>query len=139
MKGLKRLTIAFRAILLLGLAVAATNIIAAQAPPVEVKIDPMSVPDITVQSEDYAIARSHFHTDLLQKGPAPYQECTSAKPPVGITEIKYASGFLQLKAWISRPTANDKQNLRRCCSCMVAFALTLQSGKILSLFETLVS
>src|SRR5690348_16612505 len=108
MKGLKPLTIAFRAILLLGLAMAATNIIAAQAPPVEVKIDPMSVPDITVQSEDYAIARRHFHTDLLQKGPAPYQECTSAKPPVGITEIKYASGSLQLKAWISRPTANDK-------------------------------
>ena len=66
MKVLKPLTIAFRTILLLGLAVAAQNVIAAQTPSVKAKIDPMTVPDITVQSEDYAVARSHFHTNLLQ-------------------------------------------------------------------------
>jgi dienelactone hydrolase len=108
MKELKPLTIAFRTILLLGLAVAGQNVIAAQTPSVKVKIDPITVPDITVQSEDYAVARSHFHTNLLQKGPAPFQECTPAKPPAGVTEIEYASGSLQLKAWISRPAANDQ-------------------------------
>ena len=40
----------------------------AQAPP---KIDPMVVPDIAVQNEDYAKARKRFHTTLIEKGPAP--------------------------------------------------------------------
>jgi dienelactone hydrolase len=107
LKKRKPLTIS-RAILLLGLALAAQNVLLAQTPSVKAKIDPMTVPDIAVQTEDYAVARSHFHTNLLQKGPAPYQECTSSKSPVGVTEIEYPSGSLQLKGWINRPSGNEK-------------------------------
>lgn len=69
MKVLKPLAIAFRTILLLGLAVAAQNVIAARTPSVKAKIDPMTVPDITVQSEDYAVARSTFIPTFFRKVP----------------------------------------------------------------------
>lgn len=74
----------------------------AQTPP---KIDPMVVPDITVQDEDYAEARQRFHTTLLARGPAPEQVCTPAKPPLGVSEIEFPSGPLHLKAWVNRPPA----------------------------------
>ena len=73
---------------------------AAQASP---KIDPMAVPDIAIQNEDYARARAHFHTKLLKKGPAPEQVCTEMKPPAGVSEITFPSGSFRLKAWINRP------------------------------------
>jgi len=34
----------------------------------------MVVPDITIQTEDYAEARKRFHTKLLREGPAPHQQ-----------------------------------------------------------------
>ena len=48
------------------------------------KIDVMVVPDITIQTEDYAEARKTFHTKLLRKASAPHQEdCKNSKPPIG--------------------------------------------------------
>ena len=43
-------------------------------PPSTLSRDVMVVPDITVQSEEYAQARKTFDTKLLQQGPAPHQE-----------------------------------------------------------------
>jgi len=50
--------------------------------------------------EDYMLARQHFRTRLLQRGPAPDQ----AQPitaPRGARQIRYRSGSLDLVAWIS--------------------------------------
>jgi hypothetical protein len=85
---------------------AAGRTTSAQAPP---KIDPMVVPDITVQSEDYAKARKRFHTTLIKKGPAPEQVCTPTKPPLGVSEIEFPSGPLRLKAWVNRPPAGNER------------------------------
>ncbi len=73
------------------------------------KVDPTLVPDIVVQTEDYAKARRQFHTTLLTKGPAPYQECTPMKPPIGVSSIEFPSGPLRLKAWVNRPPAGNQQ------------------------------
>jgi len=78
----------------------------AQSPP---KIDPMVVPDIAVQNEDYAKARKRFHTTLIEKGPAPEQVCTSTKPPLGVSEIEFPSGPVRLKSWINRPPAGNRR------------------------------
>jgi formylglycine-generating enzyme required for sulfatase activity/alpha-beta hydrolase superfamily lysophospholipase len=59
-------------------------------------------PEVEVQTEDYALARSRFHTKLLNKGPSP-QRWSRLKPPAGVTEMEYPSGELHLKAWINRP------------------------------------
>jgi dipeptidyl aminopeptidase/acylaminoacyl peptidase len=67
----------------------------------------MVVPDIAVQNEDYAKARKRFHTKLLRKRPAPYQNCAPTKPPLGVSEIDFPSGTLRLKAWVSRPPADN--------------------------------
>lgn len=73
------------------------------------KIDVMVVPDITIQTEDYAEARKTFHTKLLRKASAPHQEdCKNSKPPIGAAEVYFPSGGLRLRAWISSP-ATDKQ------------------------------
>lgn len=74
------------------------------------KIDVMVVPDITIQTEDYALARKKFHTKLLHEGPAPHQEdCKTSAPPAEASEIKFASGTLQLRAWLNRPSVQDRQ------------------------------
>ena len=83
---------------------ATSGIVLSQAPP---KIDPMLVPDIAVQNQDYADARTRFHTTLITKGPAPEQVCTPRKPPLGVSEIEFPSGALRLKAWVNRPTVNS--------------------------------
>ena len=59
-------------------------------------------PEVEVEEEDYAQARSRFKTKLVRKGPSP-QTGPPVKPPSGVTEIEYASGELRLKAWIKRP------------------------------------
>ena len=136
MKVLKPLAIAFRTILLLGLAVAAQNVIAARTPSVKAKIDPMTVPDITVQSEDYAVARSHFHTNLLQKGPAPFQECT---------ENHRRSHRNRICFWVftvERGLAVPQQMTAKSPAVLFlhgGFCFDLSTWKILSLFETPVS
>jgi hypothetical protein len=40
-----------------------------------------AVPEITVQTEDYAAVRNRFHTKLLKSGPAPEQGCHDSKAP----------------------------------------------------------
>ncbi|SPF39741.1 conserved exported hypothetical protein [Candidatus Sulfotelmatobacter kueseliae] len=85
---------------------AAARTTCGQAPP---KIDPMVVPDITVQNEDYAKARKRFHTTLIKKGPAPEQVCTPTKPPLGVSEIEFTSGPLRLKAWVNRPPDSNQR------------------------------
>jgi len=64
-----------------------------------------SVPEITVQREDYAAVRSRFRTKLLKKGPAPEQVCTDKKAPQGVSTIEFPSGDLHLKAWVSQSGA----------------------------------
>ncbi len=64
-------------------------------------------PDVEVQNEDYAAARSRFRTKLVRKGPSP-QPWSPLKPPAGVTEVEYRSGELRLKAWTNRP-ADDKR------------------------------
>ena len=71
---------------------------AAQNPPGQ-KIDVMIVPDITIQTEDYADARKKFHTRLLREGPALHQQDSKTiEPPVGVSEIDFPSGALRLRA-----------------------------------------
>ena len=80
---------------------------AAQNPPGQ-KIDVMIVPDITIQTEDYANARKKFHTKLLREGPAPHQQdCKTSKPPVGVSEIDFPAGAMRLRAWLNRPSTQD--------------------------------
>ena len=65
-------------------------------------------PEVEVQQEDYAEARSRFRTKLMRQGPAP-QAGAPVKPPVGVTEIEYSSGELRLKAWVNRPADDSRQ------------------------------
>lgn len=53
---------------------------------------------------DYAIARSHFRTHLTKRAPAP-QRWEPADLPDDARGLGFASGDLQLTAWISRDTA----------------------------------
>jgi dienelactone hydrolase len=70
-----------------------------------------AVPEITVQTEDYAAVRSRFHTKLLKIGPAPEQVCDDAKAPEGASRVIFPSGNLRLKAWIGRPKEKSQQKL----------------------------
>ena len=63
-------------------------------------------PEVDVQNDNYVDARKRFHTKLLRMGPAP-QDWVPLKPPPGVTEVKYTSGALQLKAWVNRPARAD--------------------------------
>jgi hypothetical protein len=65
-------------------------------------------PEVEVQKEDYAQARLRFRTKLLRKGPSP-QPWSPIKSPAGVTEIKYASGALRLKAWVNRPADQSRK------------------------------
>jgi len=65
-------------------------------------------PEMDVQNEDYAQARGRFRTKLLRKGPSP-QPWSPVKPPAGVTEVKYLSGELRLKAWVNRPADERRQ------------------------------
>ena len=65
-------------------------------------------PEVKIQDEDYAVARSRFHTKLTRKVPSP-QEWSPAQPPAGVREIEYRSGELRLKAWVSQPKDATKK------------------------------
>jgi formylglycine-generating enzyme required for sulfatase activity len=65
-------------------------------------------PEVDVQQEDYAEARSRFRTKLLRQGPAP-QAWAPVNPPAEVTEIDYSSGELRLKAWVNRPADESRQ------------------------------
>jgi formylglycine-generating enzyme required for sulfatase activity len=66
-------------------------------------------PGVEILDEDYAQARSRFRTKLVRKGPAP-QGWTPTKPSEGVSEVEYASGELRLKAWVNRPTDQDRKH-----------------------------
>jgi hypothetical protein len=57
---------------------------------------------------DLAEARRGFVTQLRSRGPAP-QPFEDAVPPSGINEVHYASGDLQLKAWLSANPGDSKK------------------------------
>jgi dipeptidyl aminopeptidase/acylaminoacyl peptidase len=77
------------------------------------KIDPKEVPDISVQTQNYADARKEFATKLLTKGPAPFQDhCLDSAPPEGASEVRYKSDSLELKAWINSPAKPSTQKLQ---------------------------
>jgi dienelactone hydrolase/DNA-directed RNA polymerase subunit RPC12/RpoP len=54
------------------------------------------------QTEDYAEARKHFQTKLLEEKPSP-QPWEGVERPAGVTELEFMSGELRLKAWVSSP------------------------------------
>jgi dienelactone hydrolase len=70
---------------------------------------PSGSPGVELQQEDYAKARSQFHTKLVRKGPSP-QPGNPVRPPPGVNEVTYESAGLRLKAWVYPPkNANEKQ------------------------------
>src|ERR1051325_2502568 len=59
-------------------------------------------PEVAVQPGDYSRARSTFHTRLLRAGPSP-QALAIPALPAGVSETRFRSGALQLRAWIGFP------------------------------------
>ena len=57
---------------------------------------------------DLAEARRGFTTKLNSRGPAP-QEFEDATPPAGVKEVRYTSGELKLKAWLSEDPGQGKK------------------------------
>lgn len=53
-------------------------------------------------------ARRSFVTRLHVKGPAP-QEYREEQPPSGVTEVRYRSGDLALKGWLSAPPSGPER------------------------------
>jgi dienelactone hydrolase len=63
-------------------------------------------PEVAVQAEDYAQVRKQLRTKLLREGPAPQKEAMP-QAPAGVSVVDVPSGELRLKAWVSRPAAED--------------------------------
>ena len=59
------------------------------------------VPEVRIQTEDYAVARRHFRTTLLRAAPSPQREVFSLRPPSYVEQVEYASAGLQLTAWLA--------------------------------------
>src|SRR5579885_2063886 len=59
------------------------------------------------QTEDYVVARKHFHSRLRMLGPAP-QEWRPQVLPRGAMEVRYPSGKLRLKAWVSDQASGNR-------------------------------
>jgi acetyl esterase/lipase len=72
------------------------------------KDDPFA-PLVEVQTDDYAQARSRFHTKLTRKGPSP-QPGSYVKPVSGVTEVEYPSGEWRFKAWMNRPADETRKH-----------------------------
>ncbi|NEW04651.1 prolyl oligopeptidase family serine peptidase [Paenibacillus sp. SYP-B3998] len=60
-------------------------------------------------SQSFERSRTGFHTKLIKNEPAP-QEYSKDLPPRGVSEIKYKSGDLELRAWISELPNNGEQH-----------------------------
>jgi dienelactone hydrolase len=62
------------------------------------------------QKEDYVEARKHFHTRLLIEAPAPQEPRVPGpqRPPIGAMEVRYPSGKLRLKAWVSDEASGNR-------------------------------
>jgi dipeptidyl aminopeptidase/acylaminoacyl peptidase len=65
-------------------------------------------PEMELQEQDYAQARSQFQTKLVQQGSAP-QDWKKLQPPPGVEEIEYPSGNLRLRAWINPPKQGGQE------------------------------
>ena len=98
---------AFLVVLVLVFVSCSARPIVAQSTSAPLKVDPMVVPDISVQNGDYVEARRGFHTKLLKKGPAPYQDCKPMTTPQDVTQVQFTSGQLRLKAWVNSSHATD--------------------------------
>ena len=62
------------------------------------------------QTEDYAEARKHFKTKLLEEGPSPQAWLQNQMVvPADVTEMEYKSGKLQLSAWVSRDPGDGQK------------------------------
>ena len=59
-------------------------------------------PEVAIQTEDYATARSHFRTKLVREGPSPQREVFVLRAPDYVDQVEYPSGGLRLKAWLAR-------------------------------------
>jgi dipeptidyl aminopeptidase/acylaminoacyl peptidase len=57
---------------------------------------------VAIQKTDYRADRAAFQTKLLKQGPSP-QPWRQQQIPAGVTEVQFASGDLQLKAWVGMP------------------------------------
>ena len=64
---------------------------------------------VAVQSEDYAVARSRFHTTLLATGPSPWKAPKDLTAPAGVEQAIFASGELRLKGWLARPSGEKRE------------------------------
>lgn len=60
-------------------------------------------------SKSFELSRKEFHTKLIKNEPAP-QEYSRLTPPTGVSEIKYKSGDLELKAWLSEYPNDGNQH-----------------------------
>jgi dipeptidyl aminopeptidase/acylaminoacyl peptidase len=91
----------------------ALALLCAFAPSSRSSAQPSGLPDfhplVTEQHEDYAKARSRFHTKLLRAGPAP-QAFEPLTLPAGVTDVTYSPIPFGLKAWLSRPVGGDKRH-----------------------------
>ena len=59
-------------------------------------------PEVQIQTEDYAAARSRFRTKLTRAAPSPQREVFALRAPDYVNQVEYPSGALRLKAWIAR-------------------------------------
>jgi dienelactone hydrolase len=64
---------------------------------------------VTVQNEDYAVARMRFRTTLLTKGPAPWNVPQDLTVPAGVEVAIFKSGELRLKGWLAQPAAAKQE------------------------------
>jgi len=66
---------------------------------------PSFEPIVAIQTEDYAVVRSRFHTKLNKVGPAPDLARPTALPatPSDAVVIEYPSAELRLKGWLFTP------------------------------------
>src|SRR5258707_15519641 len=67
-----------------------------------------ATPGLELQSEDYAVARTQFRTQLTRQGPAP-QNWVPTQIPAGVRQVDYTTGGLRLKAWLSPAPAGGQR------------------------------
>lgn len=58
-------------------------------------------PEVQIQSEDYAIARSHFHTRLTRTAGSPQRDVFALVVPRYVDVVEFPSNGLRLKAWLA--------------------------------------
>jgi RNA polymerase sigma factor (sigma-70 family) len=78
-------------------------------PQLQPQTQPLVLPIVPIQTEDYATVRKHFRTTLVKHGPA-----TAPSPipstPADAQLVEYASGALHLKAWLSIPATGSAKH-----------------------------